>query len=37
MMGTISDIVKYREIAFRYNQQAARRIANTLKFQTEAC
>jgi len=36
LCGTISDIVKYRELAFRYNQQAARRIASTLAFQPAA-
>ena len=34
--GTIIDIVKYRDLAFGYNQQAARRIASTLTFQTAA-
>lgn len=29
-IGTITDIVKYRELAFHYNQQAARRIASNL-------
>jgi TM2 domain-containing membrane protein YozV len=36
LLGTITDIVKYRDLAFRYNQQAARRIASTLSFQTAA-
>jgi TM2 domain-containing membrane protein YozV len=30
LFGTITDIVKYREVAFRYNQQAAKRIAGNL-------
>ena len=30
LFGTITDIVKYRELAFDYNQQVARSIANTL-------
>lgn len=30
LFGTITDIVKYRELAFRYNQRAARRIAINL-------
>ena len=29
-IGTIIDIVKYRELAFTYNQQVARRIATNL-------
>ena len=36
LLGTITDIVKYRELAFHYNQQAARRIASTLAFPTAA-
>lgn len=36
LFGTIIDIVKYRDLAFRYNQEAARRIASTLAFQTAA-
>jgi len=36
LLGTITDIVKYRDLAFRYNQQAAQRIASTLAFQTAA-
>ena len=30
LFGTVSDIVKYRELAFRYNQQVARRIVSNL-------
>ena len=30
LFGTISDIVRYQEIAFTYNQQLAKRIANNL-------
>ena len=33
LLGTITDIVKYQDLAFRYNQQAARRIASTLALQ----
>jgi TM2 domain-containing membrane protein YozV len=29
-IGTIIDIVKYRELAFSYNRQVARRIANNV-------
>jgi len=31
LFGTITDIVKYRELAFSYNRQVARRIATTLR------
>jgi TM2 domain-containing membrane protein YozV len=30
LFGTVSDIVKYRELAFSYNRQVARRIADNL-------
>lgn len=30
LFGTITDIIKYRELAFNYNQQVARGIANNL-------
>jgi TM2 domain-containing membrane protein YozV len=30
MFGTITDIVKYRELAFSYNQHVAKRIATNL-------
>ena len=30
LFGTITDIVKYRELAFSYNQQVARHIASNL-------
>jgi TM2 domain-containing membrane protein YozV len=30
LCGTITDIVKYRELAFSYNRQAAKRIATNL-------
>src|ERR1051325_3288767 len=30
LFGTIADILKYRELAFSYNQQIAKRIATTL-------
>ena len=30
LCGTITDILKYRELAFNYNQQVARRIASNL-------
>ena len=30
LFGTISDIVKHKELAFGYNQQVARRIADNL-------
>lgn len=30
LFGTITDIVKYRELAFSYNRQAAKRIAGNL-------
>jgi TM2 domain-containing membrane protein YozV len=30
LFGTINDIVRYQEIAFTYNQQLAKRIANNL-------
>jgi TM2 domain-containing membrane protein YozV len=33
LIGTVTDIVKCRELAFSYNQQAARRIASNLVFQ----
>jgi len=36
LFGTITDIVRYQDLAFRYNQQAAQRIADTLAFQTAA-
>ena len=36
LFGTIIDIVKYRDLAFRYNQEAARRIVSTLAFQIAA-
>jgi TM2 domain-containing membrane protein YozV len=32
LFGTITDIVKYRELAFGYNQQVARGIANNLLY-----
>jgi TM2 domain-containing membrane protein YozV len=34
LFGTIADIVKYRELAFGYNQQVARGIANNLLYST---
>jgi TM2 domain-containing membrane protein YozV len=34
LFGTITDIVKYRELAFGYNQQVARGIANNLLYST---
>jgi TM2 domain-containing membrane protein YozV len=30
LFGTITDIVKHRDLAFRYNQQVARRIASNI-------
>jgi TM2 domain-containing membrane protein YozV len=30
LFGTITDIVKYRELAFSYNRQVARRIASNV-------
>jgi len=30
LFGTITDIVKHRDLAFRYNQQVARRIAGNI-------
>jgi TM2 domain-containing membrane protein YozV len=30
LIGTIIDVIKYRQLAFKYNQQAAGRIANNL-------
>lgn len=36
LFGTITDIVKYREVAFRYNQQAAKRIAGNLMRSAQA-
>jgi hypothetical protein len=30
LFGTITDIVKYRDLAFSYNRQIAKRIANNL-------
>ena len=30
LFGTITDILKYRELAFNYNEQVARRIASNL-------
>jgi TM2 domain-containing membrane protein YozV len=30
LIGTITDIVKHKEVAFRYNRQVASRIANNL-------
>ena len=30
LVGTITDIVQYRELAFNYNQRVARRIASNL-------
>jgi TM2 domain-containing membrane protein YozV len=30
-VGTIMDIINYREIAFRYNREAARRIVHNLR------
>jgi len=30
LIGTIADIVQYKELAFRYNRQVARRIASNL-------
>jgi TM2 domain-containing membrane protein YozV len=32
LIGTIIDVINYRELAFRYNRQAARRIADNLAF-----
>ena len=34
LFGTITDIVKYRQIAFAYNQQVATGIANNLLYST---
>jgi TM2 domain-containing membrane protein YozV len=31
LFGTITDIVKYRELAFAYNRQVARRIVTNLR------
>ena len=36
LIGTITDIVKYRELAFRYNQRVARGIANNLLYSTRS-
>ena len=30
LIGTITDVVKHKELAFRYNRQVASRIANNL-------
>jgi hypothetical protein len=30
LIGTITDVVKHKELAFRYNRQIASRIANNL-------
>jgi TM2 domain-containing membrane protein YozV len=30
LLGTVTDIVKYKELAFSYNRQAAKHIANNL-------
>jgi TM2 domain-containing membrane protein YozV len=30
LFGTVTDIVKYKELAFSYNQRVARRIASNL-------
>lgn len=35
-VGTIIDIVNYRELAFRYNQRISSRIASNLAFATDS-